>query len=140
MGYAVGLLSVLHLWLMGNKWKYAPLYGCILQLLWAYYAWHTDKALLISTSAFFIVNFRNLLIWQKGKTVNEITFNVVDLMKIISENDTNEIGFRLMEEVGNKVDLVKTETFLYLIDPNMDEEDKESTIEDFENKTGVRLP
>jgi hypothetical protein len=65
MGLLVGILSVIHLWLMGNKWKYAPAFGIALQLLWAYYAWINDKGLLISSAAFMVVNIRNAIVWAK---------------------------------------------------------------------------
>jgi hypothetical protein len=57
--------SLIHMWLMGNKWKYAPLLGIVLQLCWAYYGVFiiNDYGFLIGSIGFTIVHIRNAIKW-----------------------------------------------------------------------------
>lgn len=69
MDYAVSALSVVLLWLMGNKWKFAPLFGIAIQGLWIYYAISVKQyGLLIGSVAYLIVHIRNTFKWlREGK-------------------------------------------------------------------------
>lgn len=66
MDYILSGLSILILWLMGNKNKYAPILGILGQILWIYYAISLKQyGLLIGTIGYLIVHIRNAIKWNK---------------------------------------------------------------------------
>lgn len=66
MTYLMSLLSIAMIWLMGNKWKHAPLIGLINQILWfAYIFDRKEWGLLLMTIAYTVIHFRNWIKWRK---------------------------------------------------------------------------
>ena len=66
MDYFLSVLSVAHLWLMGNKWKYAPMFGIVVQVIWIYYSISSRQyGLLIGSCVYLLVNIRNTFKWIK---------------------------------------------------------------------------
>lgn len=64
--WAISIGSVALLWLMGNKWKYAPLFGVFVQILWFWYVFETKHwGLLAGVIAYTLVHFRNAIKWLK---------------------------------------------------------------------------
>ena len=62
----LSVASMIHLWLMVNKWKWAPLVGIILQLVWVYFAFaEKQHGFLIGSVGFMIVHIRNHIKWTK---------------------------------------------------------------------------
>jgi hypothetical protein len=58
--------SVIMLWLMGNKNKYAPMIGIATQLLWIYYCISTRQyGLLAGVIVYTVVHIRNAVMWLR---------------------------------------------------------------------------
>ena len=67
MDWALSAISMLVIWLMGNKNKYAPLVGVLGQVLWIYYAWDIEQyGLLAGTIGYLVIHLRNSCKWLKG--------------------------------------------------------------------------
>lgn len=66
-GGFLSFLTVSHMWMMGDKLKYAPLFGLVIQALWFYYAVYIvkDHGLLIGVVGFSIANIRNQIKWWR---------------------------------------------------------------------------
>ena len=66
-GAFLSIISITHMWLMGNKWKYAPLWGVVMQGFWFYYATQVihDYGLLLGVAGYTTVNIRNAIKWMK---------------------------------------------------------------------------
>ena len=66
--YILSALSLLSLWLMGNKNKLGIVVGLANQLLWVVYALMLKQyGLLIGVIAYTIIHIRNLVKWSKEK-------------------------------------------------------------------------
>ena len=69
ISWILSLSAVLHMWLMGNKWKWAPLMGVIAQAGWIYFAISEEQFGFIPGAICFIfVNFRNHLKWINNES------------------------------------------------------------------------
>jgi hypothetical protein len=68
MSYIMSIMSLVLLYLMGNKWKYAPLFGVVLQVLWFYYSIVIvkDMGLLIGVVGYTVIHVRNSIKWLKN--------------------------------------------------------------------------
>jgi hypothetical protein len=65
MDWILSIISMVMLWLMGNKNKYAPLIGILSQVLWIYYAISIKQyGLLIGTIGYLIIHIRNAVKWN----------------------------------------------------------------------------
>lgn len=61
--------SILLLILMGNKWKYAPIYGVFFQLFWFIYIFQTKHlGLLPGVIVYTFVHLRNARKWLRENT------------------------------------------------------------------------
>jgi hypothetical protein len=59
-------MSVIMLWLMGNKSKWGPVLGITNQFFWFYYIIVTKQwGLFLGAIAFLIINTRNTILWFK---------------------------------------------------------------------------
>ena len=66
--FILSALSLLSLWLMGNKNKLGMVVGLANQLLWVVYAVMLKQyGLLIGVIAYTIIHIRNLAKWSKEK-------------------------------------------------------------------------
>ncbi len=66
--FILSALSLLSLWLMGNKIKLGIVVGLANQLLWVVYAVMLKQyGLLIGVIAYTIIHIRNLAKWSKEK-------------------------------------------------------------------------
>lgn len=66
--FILSALSLLSLWLMGNKNKLGIVVGLANQLLWVVYALMLKQyGLLIGVIAYTIIHIRNLAKWSKEK-------------------------------------------------------------------------
>ena len=66
--FILSALSLLSLWLMGNKNKLGIVVGLANQLLWVVYAVMLKQyGLLIGVIAYMIIHIRNLAKWSKEK-------------------------------------------------------------------------
>ena len=66
MSWILSITSVIMLWLMGNKNKYAPYVGIFNQMLWIYFVLTTKQyGLLLGVVMYLIVHIRNAVKWQK---------------------------------------------------------------------------
>jgi nicotinamide riboside transporter PnuC len=76
MDYIISIISVLVLWLTGNKSVWGMRLGLANQVLWFIYVIVTKQyGLLIGVIAFTIVYIRNLIKWEKEKKAkNELEF------------------------------------------------------------------
>lgn len=67
LSWILSVLSLLSLWLLGNKNKLGFAVGVINQLLWIYYALLLKQyGLLVGVIAYTIVNIRNWVKWGKN--------------------------------------------------------------------------
>jgi hypothetical protein len=59
-------MTVLMLFLMGSRWKHAPMLGIWTQVMWFYYALYVleDNGLLAGVLAVLFVHVRNLFLWR----------------------------------------------------------------------------
>ena len=65
MSYIISVISLLSLWLVGNKNKWGWIIGILNQGLWTVYAIKLQQwGLLIGVVAYTIVDIRNLLKWK----------------------------------------------------------------------------
>ncbi len=68
MDWVLSAVSMLVLWLMGNKNKYGPIIGVIGQILWIYYALSIKQyGLLAGTIGYLVIHCRNSYKWLKSK-------------------------------------------------------------------------
>lgn len=66
MSWFLSVITLLHMWLMGNKWKYAPHFGVVIQIPWMIYAIMTEQyGLILGAVGFIIVNTRNAIKWKE---------------------------------------------------------------------------
>lgn len=64
--YFLSILTLVSLWLMGNKSKWGPIVGVIGQIFWVWYVINTEQwGLLPGVIAYTVVNVRNYLKWKK---------------------------------------------------------------------------
>ena len=64
ISYILSIASLIHMWLMGNRWKWAPLCGVLLQFGWFYYAFaERQEGFVIGAIGFTIVHLRNHIKW-----------------------------------------------------------------------------
>jgi hypothetical protein len=67
MDWILSIVSMVMLWMMGNKNKYAPFIGIIAQVLWIYYAISLKQyGLLVGTIGYLVIHIRNAVKWQKN--------------------------------------------------------------------------
>ncbi len=65
MAWVLSILSVLMLWLMGNKSRYGPIVGIVAQVLWIIYVLKIEEyGLLLGVIAYTIVHIRNFWKWH----------------------------------------------------------------------------
>ena len=74
MGLILSIYGVASTYLIGNKWKYAPMMQLIGQILWAYYAiWCVkDYGLLIGVGFYTAVYALNAWKWVKDEKTTRI--------------------------------------------------------------------
>jgi len=61
----LSISAVIHMLLMGNKWRWAPLLGAFLQIGWIVFAITTKQhGFIVGACCFIIVNLRNHFKWQ----------------------------------------------------------------------------
>ncbi len=66
MDWLLSGISILMLWLMGNKSRWGPIVGIVTQVLWLIYVLNTEQhGLLIGTVAYAVIHVRNLRKWNK---------------------------------------------------------------------------
>lgn len=66
MDWVLSAISMIMLWMMGNKNRYAPVVGIFAQILWIYYAISLGQyGLLIGTIGYLIIHIRNTVKWNK---------------------------------------------------------------------------
>ena len=59
-------LSLLTLWLMGNKSKHAPLVGILSQIIWFYFVFSTNQiGFLPGVIAYTVIHVRNAVKWYR---------------------------------------------------------------------------
>lgn len=64
--YVLSALSLISLWLMGNKSVWGIIVGLLTQILWIIYALMLEQyGLLIGVVAYTVIHVRNLLKWTK---------------------------------------------------------------------------
>lgn len=72
MQWILSICSVVMLWMMGNKYKYAPLIGIVVQVLWIFYAISLKQyGLLIGVITYMFVHMRNAYLWLRKGEQNE---------------------------------------------------------------------
>lgn len=65
MTWVISFVSVLVLWLMGNKSKWGPRIGVLNQLLWFWFVLSEKQyGLLLGVIMFTVVQIRNLIRWE----------------------------------------------------------------------------
>ena len=65
MSWLLSITSVIMLWLMGNKNKYAPYVGIFNQGLWIFYVITTKQyGLLLGVIMYLVVHIRNAVKWR----------------------------------------------------------------------------
>jgi hypothetical protein len=70
MDWILSITSMITLWLMGNKNKYAPIVGIVSQILWIYYAVSIKQyGLIIGTVGYLIIHIRNSFKWIKENKI-----------------------------------------------------------------------
>ena len=70
MTWLLSITSVIMLWLMGNKNKYAPYVGIGNQVLWVVYVISTKQyGLLLGVLMYLIVHIRNATKWNKEDAI-----------------------------------------------------------------------
>lgn len=62
-------------WAYGNKWRWAPLTLCVLQVGWFAWGWVLSTPIAIMSSVFFVVHLRNHFKWEKERKQNETLDN-----------------------------------------------------------------
>lgn len=68
MTWTISVVSVVVLWLMGNKSKWGPRIGLLNQLLWFWFVFSEKQyGLLLGVIMFTIVQARNLIRWERGE-------------------------------------------------------------------------
>jgi len=64
MTYIMSVLSIAMIYLMGNRWKYAPIVGLINQTLWIYYTISKQEwGLAPMVIAYTVIHARNSFKW-----------------------------------------------------------------------------
>lgn len=67
MTWFISAMGIVLLWTYGNKWRYAPLLGIVVQVVWGAYVVQTEQwGLLLGAIAFLVVHTRNLWLWRNG--------------------------------------------------------------------------
>lgn len=68
LSFVVPAMGLAKSWVYGNKWKYAPAYGMVVQVGWIIFTLHLGMQALgmicLATTLFF-VELRNLIKWMK---------------------------------------------------------------------------
>ena len=66
-GMFLSIASFVQIWMMGNKWLYAPSFGLFLQLFWFYYAVYIihDYCFIFGVVGFSSIHIRNQIKWIK---------------------------------------------------------------------------
>ena len=58
-------------WVYGNKWKYAPLFGVVIQIGWMSYAWSlgwkTVPGMILLSHSLMIMEIRNAYKWLRSQ-------------------------------------------------------------------------
>jgi hypothetical protein len=63
--FTMSCISILTLWMMGDKNKYAPWVGLLSQLTWIFYVCYTKQwGLMLGVVAYTVVHLRNILKWR----------------------------------------------------------------------------
>ena len=66
MSWLLSITSVIMLWMMGNKNRYAPIVGIFNQILWIIYViMKKDWGLLIGVLLYLTVHIRNTIKWRQ---------------------------------------------------------------------------
>ncbi len=66
MDWLLSGISILMLWLMGNKSKWGPIVGIVAQVLWLIYVLRIEQyGLLLGVVAYAVVHARNLYKWSR---------------------------------------------------------------------------
>jgi hypothetical protein len=64
--WTTSIITVIWMWLIGTKWKYAPVLGIIVELLWVVLCLLIRKwGLFACTFVLLIINIRNAYLWAK---------------------------------------------------------------------------
>ena len=67
MTWFISVLGIVLLVMYGNKSRFAPVFGIIVQLTWGGYVIATEQwGLLLGAVAFAVVHFRNWMLWRDG--------------------------------------------------------------------------
>lgn len=62
------IFTIIPVFLMGIKWKYAPLFGVFCQFIWIWYILYTHAwGLSIVTGVLLVVYIRNSYLWLRKK-------------------------------------------------------------------------
>lgn len=86
MDWILSFISMIMLWFMGNKNKYAPFLGIIGQMLWIYYAASLKQyGLLVGTIGYLIIHVRNAYKWNEDWLKNK--FKSKEINHICTEKD-----------------------------------------------------
>lgn len=74
MTWLLSGLSLITLWLMGNKSKHAPLVGVLSQVVWFYYVFDTDQlGFLPGVIAYTVIHLRNSIKWYRESQIEGMT-------------------------------------------------------------------
>ena len=66
--WIISITSITMIYLMGNKWKYAPLLGIFNQILWYILILDSKQwGLLLGVTGYTVIHIRNLVKWM-GET------------------------------------------------------------------------
>lgn len=66
LSWIISITSVIMIYLMGNKWKYAPLLGIFNQVLWYVLILQTKQyGLFLGVTGYTVIHIRNMLKWSK---------------------------------------------------------------------------
>ena len=68
MSWFLSFLTILSLWLMGNKSIWGPIVGLLACIPWAIFSWMTGEwGLMPGTIVVGLVHARNLYLWRKDQ-------------------------------------------------------------------------
>lgn len=66
LSWIISITSIIMIYLMGNKWKYAPILGIFNQILWYILILNSKQyGLLLGVTGYTIIHIRNMLKWIK---------------------------------------------------------------------------
>ena len=72
--WTLSLMSMIMIYQMGNKWKYAPLLGIFNQVLWIVYVLSTKQfGLMLGVIGYTVIHIINTYKWLGGK--NDYLYN-----------------------------------------------------------------